>query len=98
MLCQIMNKAISSPLTPFTNKTGVSQPRKILIFYSSIGHGHICAAQAIKEEICRLAPDASVVLQDLMITKKIASRCPILKGLFSPSALEEARWPGLDKR
>jgi len=49
-----MNKAISSPLTPFTNKTGVSQPRKILIFYSSIGHGHICAAQAIKEEICRL--------------------------------------------
>lgn len=60
-----MNKAISSPLTPFTNKTGVSQPRKILIFYSSIGHGHISAAQAIKEEICRLAPDVSVVLQDI---------------------------------
>ncbi|MDO9612308.1 MAG: UDP-N-acetylglucosamine--LPS N-acetylglucosamine transferase, partial [Serpentinimonas sp.] len=44
---------------------GAAQPRKIVIFYSSIGHGHISAAQAIEQEIGRLAPDARVVLQDI---------------------------------
>ena len=44
---------------------GTTPPRKIVIFYSSIGHGHISAAQAIKQEIGRLAPDARVVLQDI---------------------------------
>lgn len=44
---------------------GTTPPRKIVIFYSSIGHGHISAAQAIKQEIVRLAPDARVVLQDI---------------------------------
>jgi UDP-N-acetylglucosamine:LPS N-acetylglucosamine transferase len=44
---------------------GAAPPRKIVIFYSSIGHGHISAAQAIEQEIGRLAPDAHVVLQDI---------------------------------
>jgi len=44
---------------------GAAPPRKIVIFYSSIGHGHISAAQAIEQEIGRLAPDARVVLQDI---------------------------------
>ena len=44
---------------------GTTPPRKIVIFYSSIGHGHISAAQAIEQEIGRLAPDARVVLQDI---------------------------------
>lgn len=44
---------------------GCARPRKIVIFYSSIGHGHISAAQAIQQEIGRLAPDARVILQDI---------------------------------
>ena len=28
---------------------GATRPRKIVIFYSSIGHGHISAAQAIEQ-------------------------------------------------
>jgi len=39
--------------------------RKIIIFYSSIGKGHISAAQAIQQEIIRLDPAASVILQDI---------------------------------
>lgn len=39
--------------------------RKIVVFYSSIGHGHIRAAQAIQQEIVRLAPATQVVLQDI---------------------------------
>ena len=50
---------------PAANDVGAAQPRKIVIFYSSIGHGHISAAQAIEQEIGRLAPDARVVLQDI---------------------------------
>jgi len=50
---------------PAAGDAGAAQPRKIVIFYSSIGHGHISAAQAIEQEIGRLAPDARVVLQDI---------------------------------
>ncbi|WP_232834715.1 MGDG synthase family glycosyltransferase [Rhodoferax ferrireducens] len=50
---------------PAASDAGAAQPRKIVIFYSSIGHGHISAAQAIEQEIGRLAPDARVVLQDI---------------------------------
>ncbi|MGC9021830.1 MAG: MGDG synthase family glycosyltransferase [Dissulfurimicrobium sp.] len=39
--------------------------RKIVIFYSSIGYGHISAAQAVKEEISKLNPKAQVLLQDI---------------------------------
>lgn len=50
---------------PAAGDAGAAQPRKIVIFYSSIGHGHISAAQAIEQEIGRLAPDARVVMQDI---------------------------------
>ncbi|MFZ3126105.1 MAG: glycosyltransferase [Acidovorax sp.] len=50
---------------PAAGDAGAAQPRKIVIFFSSIGHGHISAAQAIEQEIGRLAPDARVVLQDI---------------------------------
>ncbi len=50
---------------PAASDVGVAQPRKIVIFYSSIGHGHISAAQAIQQEIGRLAPGAHVILQDI---------------------------------
>ncbi|MDD5336662.1 MAG: glycosyltransferase [Rhodoferax sp.] len=50
---------------PAAGDAGAAQPRKIVIFYSSIGHGHISAAQAIEQEIGRLAPDVRVVLQDI---------------------------------
>ncbi len=39
--------------------------KKIVVFYSSIGYGHISAAQAIKEEIIQQDPNAVVVLQDI---------------------------------
>jgi UDP-N-acetylglucosamine:LPS N-acetylglucosamine transferase len=39
--------------------------KKIVIFYSSIGHGHISAAQAIQKEINRQDPAARVLLQDI---------------------------------
>jgi len=39
--------------------------RKVVIFYSSIGNGHISAAQAIRQEILRQDPAARVVLQDI---------------------------------
>ena len=50
---------------PAAGDAGAAQARKIVIFYSSIGHGHISAAQAIEQEIGRLAPDVRVVLQDI---------------------------------
>ncbi|MHB1199664.1 MAG: MGDG synthase family glycosyltransferase [Polaromonas sp.] len=50
---------------PAAGDVGAAQPRKIIIFYSSIGHGHISAAQAIQQEISRLAPGARVILQDI---------------------------------
>jgi len=37
----------------------------IIIFYSSIGRGHISAAQGVRDEILRQAPDTKVVLQDI---------------------------------
>ena len=55
----------SAAEAPAAGDAGAAQPRKIVIFYSSIGHGHISAAQAIEQEIGRLAPDARVVLQDI---------------------------------
>jgi len=39
--------------------------KKIVIFYSSIGHGHISAAQTIQNEINRQDPAARVLLQDI---------------------------------
>ena len=60
--CQARRKAADAPAA---GDAGAAQPRKIVIFYSSIGHGHISAAQAIEQEIGRLAPDARVVLQDI---------------------------------
>ena len=39
--------------------------KKIIIFYSSIGHGHISAAQAIQDEINRQDPAARVLLHDI---------------------------------
>lgn len=44
---------------------GTARPRKIVIFYSSIGYGHISAAHVIEQEIGRLSAGASVVLQDI---------------------------------
>lgn len=40
-------------------------PKKIVIFYSSIGYGHISAAQAIRAEIHRQSRNTEVVLQDI---------------------------------
>ncbi|MFZ2490551.1 MAG: glycosyltransferase [Thermoanaerobaculia bacterium] len=42
-----------------------AQSPKIVIFYSSIGYGHISAAQAIQDEIGRQYPAAHVLLQDI---------------------------------
>ncbi|GAX88380.1 conserved hypothetical protein [Lebetimonas natsushimae] len=39
--------------------------KKILIFYSSIGYGHISAALAVKEFILKKNPDTVVVLKDI---------------------------------
>lgn len=50
---------------PAVGDAGAGRPRRIVIFYSSIGHGHIRAAQSIEREIGRLAPGARVVLQDI---------------------------------
>ena len=41
--------------------------KKIVIFYSSIGHGHISAAQAIQDEINKQDSAARVLLQDIRI-------------------------------
>ncbi|HEY3286983.1 MAG TPA: glycosyltransferase [Gemmatimonadaceae bacterium] len=45
----------------------IRSPRstKIIVFYSSIGYGHISAAHAIQEEIERQSPAAEVALQDI---------------------------------
>lgn len=37
----------------------------ILIFYSSIGRGHISAAHGVQKEILRQAPDAKITLKDI---------------------------------
>lgn len=54
-----------APSAPAAGDVGAARPRKIVIFYSSIGHGHISAAHAIEREIGRLAPGVRVVLQDI---------------------------------
>jgi hypothetical protein len=41
--------------------------KKIVIFYSSIGNGHIVAAQAIQQEILRQDASARVLLQDIRL-------------------------------
>ena len=38
---------------------------KVVIFYSSIGYGHISAAQSIQDEIRRRSPATQVLLQDI---------------------------------
>jgi len=38
---------------------------KVVIFYSSIGYGHISAAQSIQDEIRRQSPATQVLLQDI---------------------------------
>jgi UDP-N-acetylglucosamine:LPS N-acetylglucosamine transferase len=38
---------------------------KVVIFYSSIGYGHISAAQSIQDEIRRRSPATRVLLQDI---------------------------------
>ena len=50
---------------PAAGDVGTTRPRKIVIFYSSIGYGHISAAHVIEQEIGRLSPGARVVLQDI---------------------------------
>jgi len=39
--------------------------RKVIIFYSSIGNGHISAAKAVQREIARRSPSAEILLQDI---------------------------------
>lgn len=51
--------------TPAAGDTESPEAQKIVIFYSSIGHGHISAALAIREEILRQDPTASVLVQDI---------------------------------
>jgi len=41
--------------------------KKVLIFYSSIGYGHISAAQSIRDEINQQSPATQVLLQDIRI-------------------------------
>ena len=43
----------------------MSTTGKIVIFYSSIGYGHISAAQSIRDEIRRQSPTTPVLLQDI---------------------------------
>jgi UDP-N-acetylglucosamine:LPS N-acetylglucosamine transferase len=50
---------------PTASDAGAADPKKIVIFYSSIGHGHISASLAIQEEILRQDPTARVLLQDI---------------------------------
>lgn len=45
--------------------TAVTSFNKIIIFYSSIGHGHLMAARSIQHEIARQDPNAVIVLQDI---------------------------------
>ncbi len=45
--------------------TAVTSFNKIVILYSSIGHGHIMAARSIQHEIARQDPNAVIVLQDI---------------------------------
>jgi len=51
--------------SPSIQNDGSRERKNIVILYSSIGHGHISAAQAIQEEIARQDPDARVILQDI---------------------------------
>lgn len=41
------------------------RPKKIIIFYSSIGEGHYSAARTIEREIKELSPKSSVILKDI---------------------------------
>jgi UDP-N-acetylglucosamine:LPS N-acetylglucosamine transferase len=43
----------------------MSTTGKVVIFYSSIGYGHISAAQSIRDEIKRQSPTTPVLLQDI---------------------------------
>ena len=43
----------------------MSTTGKVVIFYSSIGYGHISAAQSIQDEIRRQSPATRVLMQDI---------------------------------
>ncbi len=51
--------------SPSIQNDGSRKRKKIVVFYSSIGHGHISAALAIQDEIARQDPAARVILQDI---------------------------------
>lgn len=62
-----MPPAAHPPGTPTPPVAGRAEPKpvRIVIFYSSIGHGHISAAHTIAREITRQNPHAVVRLQDI---------------------------------
>ncbi len=48
-----------------TNAIPLMNTKKIIIFYSSIGAGHLSAAQAIQRDIVALDLNVSIILQDI---------------------------------
>jgi len=62
---KLCSMRLRSAQVPATCKAKDHRQKKIIIFYSSIGYGHISAAQAIREEIIQQDPKAAVVLQDI---------------------------------
>lgn len=54
-----------APLPFDESPTIATEPKKIVVFYSSIGNGHISAARAIRRALLLHRPGAHVVLKDI---------------------------------
>jgi len=55
----------SKPLSPMSKDADKDSKRKIILFYSSVGQGHISAARAIEQEILKQDPSTIVLAKDI---------------------------------
>lgn len=70
---------------PVQTVSSVSPKPKIVIFYASLGFGHISAARSIQAEVLRQYPNAEVVLKDALEFKSVIMRkvVPIFYDLWT---------------
>ncbi|MFZ2656240.1 MAG: hypothetical protein WAX69_15015, partial [Victivallales bacterium] len=60
-----LNPAQSKPFSPMSKVADRDSNRKIVLFYSSIGQGHISAARSIEQEILKQDPSTIILMKDI---------------------------------
>ncbi|MCO5143355.1 MAG: phospholipase D-like domain-containing protein [Oligoflexia bacterium] len=61
----VLAKDNASSLKTIEDSSRITKPRpKILIFWASIGNGHLSASQGIADEVKKIYPEAEIILKD----------------------------------